>query len=81
MSHTISVGSSTRSFPIAHLSNFAGLISQVAEDLWEVKGRTVTNLTKQDITIVDYKKALAKRSKRAQAPLDSQLMSLRSSAN
>ena len=39
-----------------------GLISQVAEDLWEVKNRTVTNLTKQDITIVDYKKALAKRS-------------------
>jgi len=40
-----------------------GLISQVAEDLWEVKGKTVTNLTKQDITIVDYKKSLAKRSK------------------
>ncbi len=39
-----------------------GLISQVAEDLWEVKNKTVTNLTKQDITIVHYKKALAKRS-------------------
>ena len=39
-----------------------GLISQVAEDLWEVKNKTVTNLTKEDITIVDYKKALAKRS-------------------
>jgi hypothetical protein len=39
-----------------------GLISQVAEELWEVKGKTVTNLTSQDITIVDYKKALAKRS-------------------
>ena len=38
------------------------LISQVAEDLWEVKDKTVTNLTKQDITIVDYKKQLAKRS-------------------
>lgn len=38
------------------------LISQVAEDLWEVKGKQVQNLTKQDITIVDYKKALAKRS-------------------
>ncbi|RXK39065.1 ATP-binding cassette, subfamily F, member 2 [Tremella mesenterica] len=38
------------------------LISQVAEDLWEVKDKKVINLTKQDITIVDYKKALAKRS-------------------
>lgn len=40
----------------------AGLISQVAEDLWEVKDKKVINLTKQDISIVDYKKALAKRS-------------------
>lgn len=39
-----------------------GLISQVAEDLWEVKDKKVINLTKQDISIVDYKKALAKRS-------------------
>lgn len=39
-----------------------GLISQVAEDLWEVKDKSVTNLTKQDITIVDYKRSLAKRS-------------------
>jgi len=38
------------------------LISQVAEDLWEVKDRKVMNLTKEDITIVDYKKSLAKRS-------------------
>ncbi|WVQ84186.1 hypothetical protein IAT38_006337 [Cryptococcus sp. DSM 104549] len=38
------------------------LISQVAEDLWEVKDKKVINLTKQDISIVDYKKALAKRS-------------------
>ncbi|ORX34490.1 ATP-binding cassette transporter [Kockovaella imperatae] len=38
------------------------LISQVADDLWEVKDKTVTNLTKEDITIVDYKKSLAKRS-------------------
>lgn len=38
------------------------LISQVAEDLWEVKDQKVVNLTKEDITIVDYKKALAKRS-------------------
>jgi ATP-binding cassette subfamily F protein 2 len=39
------------------------LISQVAEELWEVKDKKVINLTKEDITIVDYKKALAKRSK------------------
>ncbi|RSH83849.1 hypothetical protein EHS25_005464 [Saitozyma podzolica] len=38
------------------------LISQVAEDLWEVKDKKVINLTKSDITIVDYKKSLAKRS-------------------
>lgn len=38
------------------------LISQVAEELWEVKDKEVINLTKQDITIVDYKKQLAKRS-------------------
>lgn len=38
------------------------LISQVAEDLWEVKDQKVVNLTKEDITIVDYKKSLAKRS-------------------
>ena len=40
----------------------SGLISQVAEDLWEVKSKKVLNLTKEDITIVDYKKSLAKRS-------------------
>jgi ATP-binding cassette subfamily F protein 2 len=39
-----------------------GLISQVAEELWEVKNKKVINLTKQDISIVDYKKQLAKRS-------------------
>lgn len=38
------------------------LISQVAEELWEVKDKKVINLTKEDITIVDYKKALTKRS-------------------
>ncbi|WWD07812.1 hypothetical protein V865_005917 [Kwoniella europaea PYCC6329] len=38
------------------------LISQVAEDLWEVKDKKVINLTKEDISIVDYKKSLAKRS-------------------
>ncbi|KAK7681927.1 hypothetical protein QCA50_014889 [Cerrena zonata] len=34
------------------------LISQVAEELWEVKDRKIKNLTKEDITIVDYKKIL-----------------------
>ncbi|KAJ3478266.1 hypothetical protein NLI96_g9876 [Meripilus lineatus] len=38
------------------------LISQVAEELWEVKGRKIKNLTKEDITIVDYKKILVKNS-------------------
>jgi len=38
------------------------LISQVAEELWEVKDRTIRNLTKEDITIVDYKKLLVKES-------------------
>jgi ATP-binding cassette subfamily F protein 2 len=38
------------------------LISQVAEDLWEVKDKQVINLTKEDISIVDYKRSLQKRS-------------------
>ncbi|KAI0684318.1 P-loop containing nucleoside triphosphate hydrolase protein [Earliella scabrosa] len=38
------------------------LISQVAEELWEVKDRKIKNLTKEDITIVDYKNLLAKNS-------------------
>ncbi|KAI0757918.1 P-loop containing nucleoside triphosphate hydrolase protein [Fomes fomentarius] len=41
------------------------LISQVAEELWEVKGRKIKNLTKEDITIVDYKNLLAKNSYQA----------------
>lgn len=41
------------------------LISQVAEELWEVKDKQIQNLTKQDLTIVDYKNALAKRSQAA----------------
>ena len=54
---------SVRSLKVKWASaNAVGLISQVAEDLWEVKDRKVINLTKQDITIVDYKRALAKRS-------------------
>ncbi|TFK99008.1 P-loop containing nucleoside triphosphate hydrolase protein [Pterulicium gracile] len=38
------------------------LISQVAEELWEVADGTIHNLTKQDISIVDYKKKLVKQS-------------------
>ncbi|PIL37719.1 ATP-binding cassette transporter [Ganoderma sinense ZZ0214-1] len=38
------------------------LISQVAEELWEVKDRKIKNLTREDITIVDYKKLLVKNS-------------------
>lgn len=38
------------------------LISQVAQELWEVKGRKIKNLSKEDISIVDYKKLLVKSS-------------------
>ena len=47
---------------VADVSSHAGLISQVAEELWEVKGRQIKNLTKEDITIVDYKNLLVKNS-------------------
>ncbi|KAF5309270.1 hypothetical protein D9611_015146 [Ephemerocybe angulata] len=49
------------SFPLFRLFRRC-LISQVAEDLWEVADKTVRNLTKADITIVDYKKNLVKQS-------------------
>ena len=39
-----------------------GLISQVANELWEVKNRKIRNLTKEDISIVDYKKMLVRNS-------------------
>jgi len=39
-----------------------GLIGQVAEELWEVANKTIRNLTKDEITIHDYKKNLIKRS-------------------
>jgi ATP-binding cassette subfamily F protein 2 len=39
-----------------------GLISQVAEELWEVADKTIKNLTKHDISIIDYKKNLVKQS-------------------
>ncbi|KAF4575483.1 hypothetical protein EYR40_004779 [Pleurotus pulmonarius] len=41
------------------------LISQVAEELWEVADKTIRNLTKEDISIVDYKKNLIKASNAA----------------
>ncbi|KZT18314.1 P-loop containing nucleoside triphosphate hydrolase protein [Neolentinus lepideus HHB14362 ss-1] len=41
------------------------LISQVAEELWEVKDKTIKNLTKEDVSIVDYKKSLMKQSEAA----------------
>jgi ATP-binding cassette, subfamily F, member 2 len=39
------------------------LIGQVADELWEVKNKKIRNLTKEEITIVDYKKGLMKQSK------------------
>ncbi|KAG6844747.1 hypothetical protein H0H87_004079 [Tephrocybe sp. NHM501043] len=41
------------------------LISQVAEELWEVADQTIKNLTKLDISIIDYKKNLVKQSNAA----------------
>ncbi|KAG6331783.1 hypothetical protein ID866_7308 [Astraeus odoratus] len=41
------------------------LISQVADELWEVKDKTIKNLTREDITIVDYKRNLIKQSEAA----------------
>lgn len=38
------------------------LISQVAEELWEVADKTIRNLTRKEITIVDYKKNLVRQS-------------------
>ncbi|WFD32275.1 ABC transporter ATP-binding protein arb1 [Malassezia sp. CBS 17886] len=38
------------------------LISQVAEELWEVKDHKIVNLSKQEIGIADYKKILMKNS-------------------
>ena len=45
------------------------LISQVADELWEVKDRKIVNLTKQDISIQDYKKILMKQSADAIEPV------------
>lgn len=41
------------------------LISQVAQELWEVKDKKIVNLSKQDIGIADYKKILMKNSSEA----------------
>lgn len=38
------------------------LISQVAQELWEVKGGKIRNLTKEDIDIKSYKALLVKQS-------------------
>ncbi|KAH7090072.1 ATP-binding cassette transporter [Auriculariales sp. MPI-PUGE-AT-0066] len=38
------------------------LISQVAEDLWEVKNKKIRNLSREDISIRDYKSMLSKES-------------------
>lgn len=44
------------------LTTGTGLIGQVAEELWEVADKTIKNLTKEEISIVDYKKNLIKQS-------------------
>jgi len=41
------------------------LISQVAEELWEVKDKKIRNLSKEGITIKDYKNILIKESQSA----------------
>ncbi|KAE9385666.1 P-loop containing nucleoside triphosphate hydrolase protein [Gymnopus androsaceus JB14] len=41
------------------------LISQVAQELWEVADKKIRNLSKDDISIVDYKKNLVKASNAA----------------
>ncbi|KAF5333902.1 hypothetical protein D9758_017929 [Tetrapyrgos nigripes] len=38
------------------------LIGQVTEELWEVANKKIRNLTKEGISIVDYKKKLAQES-------------------
>lgn len=60
MSSLLSLCSSDFSRP--RNSHNAGLISQVAEELWEVKNKKIRNLTREDISIVEYKKLLMKDS-------------------
>lgn len=56
-----------RVFPggVVVISHDFRLISQVAETLWEVKDRKVLDLTKQEITIQQYKQRLMKASEAA----------------
>ncbi|EJF62131.1 P-loop containing nucleoside triphosphate hydrolase protein [Dichomitus squalens LYAD-421 SS1] len=64
----VAAAASAARMPVRRWTNFTssassyGLISQVAEELWEVKDRKIKNLTKEDITIVDYKNMLVKNS-------------------
>jgi ATP-binding cassette subfamily F protein 2 len=44
------------------LSFCSGLIGQVANELWEVANKTIRNLSKDEISIHDYKKNLTKQS-------------------
>jgi ATP-binding cassette subfamily F protein 2 len=41
------------------------LISQVADELWEVANKTIVNLTKKELGIMDYKRGLMKASQAA----------------
>lgn len=41
---------------------YLGLISQVADDLWEVKNKTIRNLSRDGIDIKAYKAGLVKQS-------------------
>ena len=59
---TISVRRSRVVWSLILSNGLSGLISQVADELWEVKDRKIKNLTKYDVTIVDYKKMLVKNS-------------------
>ncbi|KAF5337954.1 hypothetical protein D9611_015029 [Ephemerocybe angulata] len=58
------LGGQPTAFPVPEDYSFPlfRLFRRFAEDLWEVADKTVRNLTKADITIVDYKKNLVKQS-------------------